>query len=158
MANKCYQCGLVNWDYEEFCKRCGAVQYPKAETPSAHKWYVGYCIFMALLYLASAAIGIVFLFVEPADPQMNADEVRVMGVVILLMGLVFSAPYAAAPFLPRKSWVWVFGLVLICIGLTSLCLLPICIPLLISWLKPEMKEFYNRNQNPLAPPPPPQWN
>lgn len=158
MANKCYQCGLVNWDHQEFCKRCGAVQYPNPETPSAHKWYVAYCVFMALLYLATAAMGIVFLFVEPADPEMSADEVRVMGVAIFLMGLVFFAPYAAAPFLPRKSWVWVFGLVLICIGLTSLCCLPVCIPLLISWLKPEMKEFYNRNQNPLAPPPPPQWN
>lgn len=125
-------------------------------TPSVYKWYVVYCVFMALMYGALAVMGFVFLFVAP-DPEMNAEEQRVMGVVFLLMGLVFALPYAVAPFLPRASWVWVFGLVLICIGLSSACCLPACVPLLIFWLKPEMKEFYGRGLNPLPPPPPPQW-
>ena len=113
---------------------------------------------MALLYLATAVIGIVFLFIEP-DRDMSAEEARIMGVVFIILGLVFFVPFALAPFLPHKSWVWVFGLVLICIGLTSTCCLPACIPLLIFWLKPEMKAFYGRgNVNPLGPPPPPQWN
>ena len=113
---------------------------------------------MALLYLGTAVMGIVFLFAEP-DQDMSAEEARIMGAVILILGLVFFIPYAIAPFLPRQSWVWVFGLVLICIGLSSLCCLPACIPLLLVWLKPEMKAFYGRGQNPLsAPPPPPQWN
>lgn len=160
MANKCQQCGLVNWDYDEFCKRCSASLYTNTKTPSTYKWYVVYCVIMALLYLVTAAMGIVFLVMEPESPEMNVGEMRFMGVVILIMGVVFLVPYAAAPFLPRKSWVWIFGLVLICIGLTSACLLPICIPLLIFWLKPEMKEFYNRTgESPLtAPPPPPQWS
>lgn len=111
---------------------------------------------MALLYGITAVMGIVFLFVEP-DPEMSEAEQRIMGVVFLIMGLVFAAPYGAAPFLPRKSWVWVFGLVLICLGLSSLCCLPVCIPLLISWLKPEVKAFYGRGLSPLPPPPPPQW-
>lgn len=158
MSKKCYQCGLVNWDYDEFCKRCGAVQYPSSETPSVYKWYVVYCVLMALLNLAATVIGIMFLVMEPAGPEMSVAQAQFMGVVFIIMGLVFAAPYAAAPFLPRKSWVWIFGLVLICFGLSSACLLPVCIPLLIFWLKPEMKEFYNRNESPLAPPPPPQWN
>jgi NhaP-type Na+/H+ or K+/H+ antiporter len=113
---------------------------------------------MAVLYLGTAVMGIVFMFVQP-DANMDTTEATIMGVVFLLFGLVFTIPYAAAPFLPRKSWVWVFGLVLICIGLTSACCLPVCIPLLIFWMKPEMKEFYGRTADRLnTPPPPPQWS
>ena len=155
MSRKCTQCGLVNWDYEEFCKRCSASL--NLTTPPAHKWFILYCVLMALVYLFTAIMGIFFLFAEP-DQEMSAEEATVMGTVILILGLVFFVPYALAPFLPRKSWVWVFGLVLICLGLGSACCLPICIPLLIYWLKPEMKTFYGRDLNPLSgPPPPPQW-
>ena len=129
-------------------------------TPPVYKWFVAYCILMALAYLATAVMGIVFMFTEP-DPEMSAAEAKLMGTVILALGLVFFIPYALAPFLSRKSWVWVFGLVLICIGLSSACCLPACIPLLIFWLKPEMKAFYGRTMDPLSnpfPPPPPQWN
>lgn len=156
MATKCHQCGLVNWDYDEVCKRCGSLLNP--ETPPVYKWYVAYCIVMALLYLFVAAMGFVFLFTQP-DPEMSEAEATVMGILFLVLGLIFFVPYASAAFLPRQSWVWVFGLVLICIGLTSACCLPVCIPLLIFWLKPEMKAFYGRDLNPLrSPPPPPQWN
>ena len=70
-------------------------------------------------------MGIVFLFIEP-DRDMSAEEAKLMGIVFLILGLVFFVPFAIAPFLPRKSWVWVFGIVLICIGLTSTCCLPAC--------------------------------
>ena len=154
MANKCPQCGLVNWDYEEVCKRCHASL--NQVTPPVYKWFIVYCVLMAVLYLGTAVMGIVFMFVEP-DREMSAAEAKIMSVVFLVVGLVFFVPFALGPFLPRKSWAWVFGLVLICIGLTSTCCLPICIPLLIYWSKPEMKAFYGRFPNPL-PPPPPQWN
>jgi len=154
MAKKCQQCGFVNWEYEEVCKGCSASLNPA--TPSVYKWFVVYCILMALLYMTTAVMGIVFIFTEP-DPEMSAEEAKIMGSVFIILGLVLFVPYALAPFLPRKSWVWVFGLVLICIGLTSACCLPACIPLLIFWLKPEMKAFYGRTPDPL-PPPPPQWN
>jgi hypothetical protein len=153
MANKCPNCGLVNWDYEEQCKRCGTSLNP---APPVYKWFVVYCILMALLYLTMALFGVVFLFIEP-ERDMSAAEAKLMGVLFIALGLLFSVPYALPLFLPRKSWVWVFGLVLICIGLTSACCLPVCIALLIFWVKPEMKAFYGRTPNPL-PPPPPQWN
>jgi len=111
---------------------------------------------MALLYMATAVMGIVFMFAEP-DREMSSAEAKIMGSVMLIIGLLFCVPYAFAPFLPRKSWVWVLGLVLICLGLTSTCCLPACIPLLIFWLKPEMKAFYGRGLT-VLPPPPPQWN
>lgn len=154
MAKKCRECGLVNWDQDEICKRCSASLNTTA--PPVYKWYIVYCVLMALLYLTMAVMGIVFMFIEP-DRDMSAAEAKIMGIMFLVLGLIFFVPYAIAPFLPRKSWVWVFGLVLICVGLTSLCCLPACIPLLIFWSKPEMKAFYGRIPSPL-PPPPPQWS
>lgn len=154
MAKKCRECGLVNWDYDEVCKRCNASL--NRATPPVYMWFTVYCILMALVYMTTAIMGIAFMFVEP-DREMSAAEAKIMGSVMLIFGLGFFVPYAIAPFLPHKNWVWVFGLVLICLGLTSACCLPVCIPLLIFWLKPEMKAFYGRGLNPL-PPPPPQWN
>jgi hypothetical protein len=154
MAQKCRQCGLVNWDDAELCKRCNASL--TFATPPVYKWFVVYCVLMALLYLMLAVMGIVYMFIEP-DKDMSAEEARLMSAVFLIMGLALFTPYALAPFLPRKSWVWVYGLVLICLGLSSACCLPVCIPLLIYWLKPEMKEFYGRIA-PSLPPPPPKWN
>ena len=154
MGKKCRQCGLVNWEYEEVCKRCSASLNPA--TPPVYKWFVVYCILMALLYLTATLMGIVFMFIEP-DGEMSPAQAKIIGPVVFILGLVFFVPFLSAPFLPRKSWVWVFGLVLICIGLTSAFCLPASIPLLIYWLKPEMKAFYGRTLNPL-PPPPPQWN
>ena len=154
MEKKCRQCGLVSWENDEVCKQCGAALNPA--TPPVYKWFVVYCILMALLYLTTAVLGVVFLFIE-ADRDMSAEEAKIMGVVFLILGLVFFVAYALPPFLPRQSWVWVFGLVLICLGLSSACCLPACIPLLIFWLKPEMKTFYGRDLKPV-PPPPPQWN
>ena len=154
MANKCRECGLVNWEYDEVCKRCGVSL--NRETPPVYKWFVVYCILMAFVYLMATLMGIVFIFIEPHG-EMSPTEAKIMGPVVFILGLVFFVPFLSAPFLPRKPWVWVFGLVLICIGLTSTCCLPASIPLLIFWLKPEMKAFYGRTLNPL-PPPPPQWN
>ena len=155
MANKCQQCELVNWDHDQFCKRCGAPL--NATTPPVFPWFVAYCILMALGYLGLVVVGIASIFMEP-DKDMSAEEATLMGAVFIILGLVFSVPYAAAPFLPRTSWVWVLGLVLICLGLTSICCLPASIPLLIHWLKPEMKAFYGRVETPFPPPPPPQWS
>jgi hypothetical protein len=54
-------------------------------------------------------------------------------------------PYAMGPFVKGKSWGWVFGIVLIAIGMTSCCLWPITIPLLIQWIKPEMKRAFGQS-------------
>jgi hypothetical protein len=37
-----------------------------------------------------------------------------------------------------------YDLVLICIGMTSCCILPAAIPLLIFWLKPEAKNWFHQ--------------
>lgn len=119
-------------------------QLPSGEQPPVWRWFVIYAITLGIVYLALAAFGIVALFIDPSKLDMQHGEARLMGIVFIAFGLVFALPFLAAPYLPRKSWVWIYDLVLICLGMTSACCIPACIPLLIHWLKPETKAFFNR--------------
>jgi hypothetical protein len=112
--------------------------------PSVWTWYAVYCVLMALLYLFAAAAGLLLLFVDPANFGEDAVVVRIQGIIFFVLGLVFMIPFAAAPFLPKKPWVWIYGLVMIAIGMTSLCCMPVTIPLLIFWIKPETRRFFGR--------------
>lgn len=139
---KCAKCGLANWPEADECLRCG---FPLLrETPPVRKWYVAYCVFMALMYLFTIVIGFFFMFTNPSDLDVNEVNPKVMGVIFITIGVFLFATFAAGPFLPRETWAWIYGLVLICFGLTSVCCLPATIPLLIYWLKPETKEYFGR--------------
>ena len=117
---------------------------PSSEPPPVWRWFVIYCIALGIVYLALAAFGVVVLFIDSQELDMQRGEARIMGAVFVGMGLLFAIPFLAASYLPRKPWVWIFDLVLICLGMTSACCIPACIPLLIHWLKPETKAFFNR--------------
>lgn len=142
---KCAQCGLINWPDAEFCKRCGAsLVHVSQPQPAVMTWYKVYCVLMALLYLMLVAAGVFLIIVAPSDRDMSAEEAQLMGGIMLFMGIALAIPFLIGVFLPRKPWAWVFGLVLICIGLTSVCCLPATIPLLIHWIKPETKLYFGR--------------
>jgi len=100
---------------------------------------------MAVMYLVCLVLGLYVIIAEPTRPGTSAEETRLTGYVFVAFGFLLAIPFAAGPFLPRKPWAWIFGLVLICVGLTSLCCLPAAIPLLLSWLKPETKAYFGRN-------------
>jgi len=114
-------------------------------TPAVWYWYVAYCIAMALLYFGVIALGGVFYGMADAiaaeDPEMSAAEARVMGVLFVVICLPLFLLYAVAPFLPKGKFARILGIVNIAIGMTSACCLPAAIPLLIFWIKPELKAF-----------------
>ena len=111
--------------------------------PAAVMWFKIYAGAMALLYVFVIALGGLFL-INPAWLEEDAFEARMMGVLCIGMGIVLAGVYAAGIFLPPRSWVWVYDLVLIAIGFMSCCILPFSIALLIFWLKPEVKAHFNR--------------
>ena len=117
----------------------GAVQKPAVWT-----WYIVYAAAMALMYALVSILGIVFLLIDPSWLEMESVELKVQGAICFLMGAILFLPFAVAPFLPKRPWVWIYHLVLICLGMTSCCCLPATIPLLIFWLKPECKQFFGR--------------
>jgi hypothetical protein len=111
------------------------------------KWFAAYCVGMALLYLMMVLMGAALIFFgsEYGNPGRGAGQVQAQGVITLLVGLVFTVPYAIGPFIKGKSWGWIYGIVLIALGMTSCCLWPITIPLIIQWVKPGMKRMFGQS-------------
>jgi hypothetical protein len=108
-------------------------------------WFKIYCGFLCVLYLATAAVSLVFFLADPADLGMSTLEARLLGGVLLLMGLGLFLACLLPLLLSPRPWVWTYDLVLICLGMTSPCFLPACIPLLVFWLKPATKEYFGKS-------------
>ncbi len=114
-------------------------------TPKAVKWYKLYAGFLGLLNLLVLGIGIAFLiFHEELGEAGDGPVVTIIyGVFFCGLGLVASGAGFAGAFLPAKPWAWTYGMVLICLGMSS-CTMVFSIPLLIYWLKPEIQEYFGK--------------
>tara|TARA_R110000850_G_scaffold141460_3_gene263313 strand:- start:4882 stop:5232 length:351 start_codon:yes stop_codon:yes gene_type:complete len=113
--------------------------------PKTIVWFRAYCGLLAFLYLLLMAGGIAILVIPAENMGMQALEARVVGGLFIGMGLIFFFISLMGFYLPRRSGGWTCGLILICIGLTSAIFLPVCIPLLIFWRKPEIQQWFGRN-------------
>jgi len=107
--------------------------------PQVVVWYKVFCGAMAAVYLLLIFFGI-FLVIEGA----HDEETFINGIMFCLMGPPFAIAFGLGIFWDEKSWHWIYGLVLICLTLTSCCCFPVSIPLLIYWLKPETKSYFNQ--------------
>lgn len=113
--------------------------------PPVWLWYRVYAVLMALLYVATAVMGGLYLaggILLPTLPSADQTMLVIYGVVMLALGIVFAIVFGVAPFLPKKRWAWFYHTVMICIGMSSCCCMPACIPLLIYWIKPEAKSMF----------------
>ena len=117
------------------------------QKPAVWGWYVTYCVAMAFLYFVTVVMGLIMLLTGPTGPDVDPVENKIISFIFIGMGLALLIPFAAGPLLPRRRWAWVVGLVLIVIGMTSMCCLPVAIPLLIWWIKPETKEYYYQGRS-----------
>ena len=117
-----------------------------AEPPKVLLWFKVYSALLAAVYLFLASSSLFFFLVEPAslDPDTTKAQAVFGGLMLLGIGLVFAAAFVLPFFLKPRPWVWIYDLVLICIGLTSPCCMPASIPLLLYWLKPEAKAYFGR--------------
>ena len=116
---------------------------PQPQRPAVWTWYVAFCAAMAVMWLGLVILGLNFILSGPPNQEMSPGDARVMGIIFIVLGAALMAPYVAAPFLPRRKWAWVLGIVLIVLSMTGTCCLPAAVPLLIFWVKPETKAFFN---------------
>jgi hypothetical protein len=114
------------------------------DAPPVVTWYKVYAGLMAALYLVVLIGGIAMPLLAPEELDLAADDPPpwVMALIIGCVSFPFAALYGAALFLPVKPWAWIYHLVLICFGFTSLCCMVVSIPLLIFWVKPETKAYF----------------
>jgi hypothetical protein len=108
-------------------------------------WYRVYCGALAALYLLIIPFGLFLAFYAPETREHNSQETFIMGIIYAVLGAVFFVVFAVALFLPRKPYNWIVGIVMMALGMTSCCFLPVLIPLLIYWVKPETKAYFGRN-------------
>lgn len=112
--------------------------------PSVILWYRLYCVAMVLLYLAVGAFSVFALAADPAELGSDAAETKVMAAVMALVGFPLAVVFVLPFFAGQRRWAWVLGIVLIAIGMTSACCIFVCVPLLIFWLKDDVKAYFGR--------------
>jgi Na+(H+)/acetate symporter ActP len=116
---------------------------------------------MVLLYIAVTGFGLFITanadkIVNPdagigSNQPASTDEALFMGVIYAVLGVVLAIVFAVSLFTPRRFWGWVYNLVMICFGLTSCCFWPATIPLLIFWIKPEVRAWYKNEPSQVPP-------
>jgi hypothetical protein len=109
-----------------------------ARRPGVILWYRVYAATMIALYVGAGAF---WHFLAPQGPSAAAGLVTT--IVLLLIIAALGALFVIAALVPYKPWGWTFGLIAICIGLSG-CTAAIAIPLLIYWMKPEVKAAFCR--------------
>jgi hypothetical protein len=118
------------------------------ENPVGSKVYTWYKVFCALLTLASflpIIMGILAMIGSAQEPTTKEQtDAFTGGIMFIFYGLFYLVPYGFGLILPNRPFHWIYGLLLICLGMTSCIFLPFAIPLLLYWIKPETKAFMGR--------------
>jgi hypothetical protein len=78
------------------------------------------------------------LFCYGAFCLFSPSEGASIGIPVIILAGVCLLPLVIQP----QPWLWTYGFVIICLSFTSCLLLPAGIPLLIYWIKPEVKKYY----------------
>jgi hypothetical protein len=124
---------------------------PVGVRPPVVFWFRVYAGAMALLYLATA-VGMALFMGWLEEQGAASDDTLGLGMVLVICVPFFLA-FAVGAFMPSESWAWIYGMVLICIGLTSCLTMAAAIPLMIYWMKPETKIHFKRMPPAMAPNP-----
>ncbi len=115
------------------------------QPPAVIFWFKFYAGSLCFLYLLTAGFSLFLLFGDSSSMDMPQASAYLMGGLMLAISLVLIVACVLPFFLAPKPWLWVYNLVIICLGMTSACCLLACIPLLIFWLKPETQRYFGKN-------------
>ncbi|MDC3954057.1 hypothetical protein [Polyangium jinanense] len=104
-----------------------------------------YAVLMILMLLGWFAFGL-YLMLGPlmrgaSGPSATGEWV--MGLFVAGLSFLIIIPHAIVLFAGKARWAYTVGIILIGLNmLWNTCCLPITIPLLIMWMKPETKRWY----------------
>ena len=122
--------------------------HPQVKPPRVIFWYRIYCSFTGVFW---GLLVFLFLFLRSlSDLEQNMSssdftEFQITSVIMIFVGIPFALLYFCCAFMTHRGWHWILGFVSIGLGMSGCCL-PVCIPLLIFWIKPETKSWLNRNE------------
>jgi hypothetical protein len=102
---------------------------------------------MVILYVLMTIGGVALaLFSETlaATGEEPREFFLIQGIIFAVISVPLVVMYVVGFFMPAKSWAWVYGIVLIGLGMTSCCLIAACVPLIILWIRPETQAYFGR--------------
>jgi hypothetical protein len=112
--------------------------------PKVLIWFRVYLALLCLTYVLVMLFGFLDAFF-PALRVESPDEKDVIAGWICMIGGAVFLTVSIVPFLIKpRPWVWFYDLLVICMGMVSCCLIPLSIPLLIFWTKPETKSYFRK--------------
>lgn len=116
----------------------------RSAPPRVLRWQNLYCFALGAVYLllAVGGLGMAIFRNHLVDATNTPGEVLFMGLAFFVLGIGLGTPFLVAPFLPRRRWVWVLHIVLISVGMTSCACIPIAVPLLVFWIRPETQAWF----------------
>ena len=88
----------------------------QATTPKPVFWFRVYTGGMTAIYGLCALVAPVFFYLATKATGEEATALQIQAVVFLAVGVPLAVVFALPFVLPRRRWVWVYSLVLICIG------------------------------------------
>jgi hypothetical protein len=114
--------------------------------PGVVTWFRFYAAVMTFVYMMAIVGGILLLVLGPglADEEDPAEIFLIQGTIFVALSVPLGGMFIIGAFMPVKRWAWIYGIVLIGLGMTSCCFLPATIPLLIFWIKPETQAYFGR--------------
>jgi hypothetical protein len=124
----------------------GPDSYGRDARPSVIVWFR---IYAAVMLVASLAIlGLALMMGYAAtQPEVALDPGAAGAPLVAIVTTVFAtalvALYGVATFVPFRPWGWSVGLIAIGLGLVGGSAL-FAIPLLVFWLKPDVKAAFAR--------------
>ena len=110
--------------------------------PGVILWFRVYCWLLCLLYLGLIGGGVALALMDPKELHQPPLGLLVAAVLTIALGggllVVSLLPLVLSP----RPWLWLYNLLVIALGLSSGCFWPICIPLLIYWIKPDTRAYF----------------
>jgi hypothetical protein len=122
--------------------------YDHEERPPEGVYYFRiFAVFVAFFALMAILGGLYFMFVPLFAGKGTTGSAAVgswvMGIIYGGLGVLTFVPSMISLFGGRRPWVHTLGTVLLGLTMTqACCLLPLLVPLLIVWLKPETRRWY----------------
>ena len=106
--------------------------YNKKGQPKVVFWFEIFC-------LINIFLSLIFILIQPLLFSNGWDDFAVFALISSIIGLaLFLPPF----FLPRKQWVWIYNLTILGISLTGIITIPVLVPLIVLYAKPEVRKFY----------------
>lgn len=105
--------------------------------PGVITWYKVYCFAMALMYAVLVAAG---LWLWSEEPAQSPDAVT--WIILTVVSAPLAILYVVGAFTPRSRAGWIFGIVLIAIGMSG-CTLVAAVPVLIFWINARTRAWFS---------------